>query len=136
MLKFLTKSLIATALLKRYRKLLISSAVLFVGYFIIGEMHDDFLEYAERSEDAGTVGYSYAIKWIALALVTAVYYWFNTQTIGAGEVPDEKPLRKTNSQSDKIKNQREPDPFEHIRQKEALSSKAELHLHKKNTRSN
>ncbi|TVZ39170.1 hypothetical protein P886_3565 [Alteromonadaceae bacterium 2753L.S.0a.02] len=137
MFKFLTKSIIATALLKRYQRLLISVAVLFACYFIIGQIHDDFLEYGEKTQNSAAVGFSYVIKWFSLTLATAIFYVFNMY--GSEK---KKQLKRRGIQAEDltsaIKNddQRASDPFENIRRKEKLNSKAEQRLGEKNTRSN
>lgn len=136
MFKFLTKSLLVVALWRRYRKLAISAAVLFFAFFIVGELHEDFLKYAQAMESHDYVGLSYVLKWLLLALLSAAFYGFNVltlsdssseqKTFGLQNVRD-RPAVPTGSQ--------EKDVFADIRSKQKLSSKADQLLKSSSVRS-
>jgi len=132
MFKFLAKSAIASLIWSKYHKIIVSTILLFILYFIISFIHDDYLEYAELSEETTNVALSYILKWGALITATAIYYFTNIYKFKAPETAAEtssaKPEKaKKSKHKEKAKQQ---DPFAEIRNKEKLNSKADIALRK------
>ncbi|SMF31239.1 hypothetical protein SAMN02745866_02051 [Alteromonadaceae bacterium Bs31] len=129
MFNFLAKSLFVTVVWRQYKRLIISSLLLFASYYLIGFMHDDYLEYATTAEGTRSIAGAYLLKWAALLLVSAGYYFVNFPLPFLG-----KNTRHTQqSPSQKEKNRPrgikppvdESDPFENIRRKKNLKGKGD-----------
>lgn len=131
MFKFLAKSAVFSLIWNRYRKIILSTIVLFGSYFVISLMHTDYLDYAKLSQSEHNIAVSYGFKWAALLLTSAVYYWTNVR---------QPPLSKNNQENTApSKTSRKPqaasnapslkppsgDPFAEIRKKDKLSSKGD-----------
>ena len=100
---------------KKYKRAIVSTALLFAYLWLVGSIHTDYLDYA-RLEDESNIGSSFLIKWSALIGGTVIYLVFNFWRRNkpkpidkmAKEVPDEN------------------DPFAEIRSRKKLRSKAEM----------
>ena len=107
---------------KQYKRVIVSTALLFVFLWFVGFAHSEYLDYATR-EGVENVGSSFFIKWIALILGVAIYFLFHYLT------PSRKDL-KNNNNKESIKvmplADGEPDPFDQIRNKEKLRTRAEI----------
>ncbi len=111
-----------TFIWKQYKRVIVSSALLFAYLWFVGFAHSEYLNFATQ-EKIQNVGKSFFIKWVALILGVAAYLLFHYLT------PSRKNLKK-----DKTKEaikvmplaDGEPDPFDEIRTKEKLRSRAEI----------
>ena len=111
-----------TFIWKQYKRVIVSTALLFAFLWFVGFAHSEYLDYATR-EGVENVGSSFFIKWIALILGVAIYFLFHYLT------PSRKDL-KNNKNKESIKvmplADGEPDPFDQIRNKEKLRTRAEI----------
>lgn len=136
MINFFAKSVAATYVWKRYKKIIISTAALFLGYFLINAIHHDFLEYQKLSGSGQQLLLSYILKWLALGAITALYYYINIHNrIKNGKEPLTKSSKQqaNSAKNNKAENQTEnsPDPFANIRKKETLRSRADIEMDKR-----
>ena len=68
---------------KRYRRLIVSTLLLFAYYWLVGKLHGDYILYSELTAKDATenatpssqahLGYSFIIKWLALILGGVIY---------------------------------------------------------------
>jgi|GEM_PF-3072039 len=77
MFRFVAKSMLASVLFKKYKRLILSTLALFTGYFVIALIHDDYLQYLSTVDDTQSVGITYLLKWCALSGISALYYMIN-----------------------------------------------------------
>jgi len=113
-----------TFIWKHYKRLIVSTALLFAYLWFVGYAHAEYLQYANQDQNV-SVGQSFFIKWIALILGVAVYLLFHFLS----------PSRKQKKESAKPIEAHEPkpgepDPFDAIREKDSLRSRAEIVLDK------
>lgn len=130
MFKFLAKSAVFSLVWSRYRKVILSTVILFGIYFTVSLMHKDYLEYAKLSH-ADNIALSYVFKWATLLLASIIYYWTNMyQSRAKSEQASTQAPAKASSKSKARSEKPAPedtknDPFAEIRKKGKLSSKAE-----------
>ena len=120
----------------RYGTMILSALVLFAYFWIVGKIHGDYLSYAQLHSQTGFVGVSFVVKWLAFLAGVIVYWLFNSvvrkRLIRKGqerELPASRPV--TSAQPEALRENAEDDPFEEIRNREALRSKGDLLLEKK-----
>ena len=118
-----------TFIWKQYKRIIVSTALLFAFLWFVGFAHSEYLEYATR-EGVDNVGSSFFIKWLALILGVAVYFLFHYFA------PSRKDLKKKNKESIKVMPlaEGEPDPFDEIRSKEKLRTRAEIVIDEKKSK--
>ena len=121
---------------KQYKAIIISTVILFAYLWLIGNVHADYLSYAELQEDKSLAGRSFLLKWAALSSGVLLYIAFHflrgsrnrrssassKQNVLSGTLVD-RPNKDTNSNDN--------DPFATIRTKKKLRSRAEIALDKK-----
>jgi len=123
---------IIAAIWKRYGRALKLLPVILVGVFIISLVHDDYVRYAEVSNDRSLLHWSFLIKWF-LILAVVVWYWQFAKSV----ISSKKNRAKNNStfknesmfgkKSDvDVEVDSAPDPFAEIRNKKRLRSKADI----------
>jgi len=103
---------------KKYKRIIVSTTVLFATLWLIGFIHDEYLEFAKLHNDTN-LGLSFMLKWVALLGSVAIYLIYNfvgsrkqKKSKGQTEIPD------TADDAD--------DPFAEIRVRKTLRSKAEM----------
>jgi hypothetical protein len=131
MFRFLAKSALAAVIWKRYRRIIVSTLILFAGYFLISLFHGDYVEYAVGSGDKDFLWRSYLIKWAALIGVTVAYYLYNTRVLikrRADDLPPSSGKEPVVENSPQSGSDSEADPFVEIRRKERLKSRADIAL--------
>lgn len=138
MINFFAKSVAATYIWKRYKKIILSTLALFVGYFLINSIHNDYLDYQTRSGNNAQLLFSYAIKWFLLSLVTGLYYYLNIhKSLSFNPENKTKNTHKANTQAQSTSTHssstsaEQPDPFAHIRKKQNLRSRADIEMDKR-----
>lgn len=77
MFRFLAKTAIASVIWKRYRRMIVSTLVMFAGFFLISQLHSDFVQYAKEVEEKQLLAWAYLAKWAGFGLVFGGYYFFN-----------------------------------------------------------
>lgn len=154
-------NIILSGLLWRQYKFLIASLILLVvSIFIIGQVHDDYISYAQTSEQAAQVGWSFVVKWMAW-LLAVILFLISNHIVNARKeklkarnpskslksILSFKALRGANKEASaaaNVINQKETgcenntkqqqessgDPFAHLRDKDKLRSFADLLIEK------
>jgi|TARA_B110000908_G_C9869531_1_gene277699 hypothetical protein len=101
----------------RYKTGIVSTAILFLYFWLVGELHQDFVEFAALNDDAKYLGVSFLVKWLGFVLGVVVYFLlsgrYRNQRRGGASSPD-------------LCDQPGDDPFDAIRKKENLRSAADF----------
>jgi len=140
--------ILTAALWRNYKFMIISVVVLIVGVFVVGLIHDDYLQWAQYQLSQGdgsvpvSVGWSFIIKYaVYIAGMTLCFYankWVNNkkalEKAQAGE--DNSALKnilsfKTKS-SPAAPKAKANDAFANIRAKKSLRMQADILIDKKN----
>ena len=130
-MKFVAKTFLITFIWRRYKRIFISIALLFLSYFLISLVHNDYINYTKNSETAHFLGLSYLLKWLALMIATIVFYFFGTSS-KSGKISDNQIKHMDTRKSEPVTDSNtKPDPFDSIRKKKTLKSKAESILEDK-----
>ncbi len=114
-----------TFIWKKYKRLIVSTLLLIAYLWIIGFAHSEYLSYAELQNQQEHVGSSFFIKWIAMLVGVVAYFLFYFFFTG-------KKHHKQNSDTTMMASKKddESDPFDAIRKKDKLRSKAEMIIDK------
>ncbi|MBT1449900.1 hypothetical protein KJ365_03330 [Glaciecola sp. XM2] len=135
---------------RRYKFLLVSLLVLIVFIFLSGQLHQDYLSYAQ-STDSVSVGWSFAIKWLSWLVAVVVFFalnnWHNNKKQAQVDVKDNNSTlqrilswKKAHPEEEQNKRERNPsdeqvdrsdDPFAHLREKDKLRTYADIIIDKK-----
>lgn len=125
---------------KRYKFIIISTALLFISFWLIGKLHQDFLSYSDLNNDKQYVGWSFLIKWFAYLAGIAVYFWFNDRHSRLEKNSDAvssnaRDKHKKNSRTSALADNQDAEPntkdhFAEIRQKPRLRSTADFVIEK------
>ncbi|MBT8114679.1 MAG: hypothetical protein KJP04_04835 [Arenicella sp.] len=107
---------------KQYKRAIVSTALLFGYLYLVGSLHEDYLNYAELEQGAD-VGFSFIMKWSALLLGVMVYFVYHFLRRSKSERADGKSPEPTLPGD-------ENDPFAEIRKRKKLRSKAEMIIDK------
>ena len=121
-----------TFIWKRYKALIISTLLLLLFFWIVALVHQDYSQYAQLNEDKQYLGLSFLLKWLFYGLAVSGYIYYNWL---AGSTKPQQP--NSPSTTTKEASSRAPldsnknDPFEHLRNKKQLKSKADQVIDKK-----
>lgn len=107
---------------KQYKRVIVSTVLLFAYLWLVGKVHTDFLDYA-RAEQNTDIGLSFLVKWAALAVGTLIYLAYNL--VGRKRKPVHKKQQVTTVPDDAS------DPFAEIRLRKKLRSRAEMLIEEK-----
>ena len=126
----LLKLTIAGLLWNRYGSMILSTVLLFLYFWIVSLIHQDYLDYLALQESSGGVGLSFILKWLAYIAGVIAYWLFNSFVIKrtARKRGGEK-LETGGASTDARKpagSSKGEDPFDAIRHREKLRSKADL----------
>ena len=104
-----------------------STFVLFLYLWLIGKLHQDYVNYSELNSDHEYLALSFVIKWCAFFLGIMVYLLLNSLFPRSKKlVPTvAKKNQKTESDQDAV-----VDPFAEIRQRKKLRSRADFIIEK------
>ena len=116
MFKQLFKLTFVTFIWKRYKKIIVSTALLFFYLWLVGRVHGDYLSYLELRENAPDPGLSFILKWVALLSGVFIYFIFHL-------ISPHKFIKKPTNIS---KNGDVDDPFNSLRHSKKLRSKADI----------
>ncbi len=136
MINFLAKSMFVTVVWRRYKRLIVSTALLFVAYFLVALIHDDYMEYA-RTANSGNLAGAYLLKWAVLLAATVIYYLVNFPVPSLRGTAKKRPVKKPPLSRQKIKEapaqipeeRDSADPFDSIRRKKKLKARGDALLH-------
>jgi len=111
---------------KRYKFLIVSTVVLLAFFWIVGMVHSDYLQYAEINDDREYLVLSFVAKWLLFVAGVGAYLVMNIRVHRKSNDKDDG-LPQVNSDSgvSEGNNHKTADPFEHVRKKDKLMSKAD-----------
>lgn len=135
---------------RRYKFLLVSLIVLIAFVFLVGQIHQDYLAYAQTIDDA-QVGWSFALKWavwlVSILLFLTANHWVNKRKQKKADLEDNNSalqriikwkLSKKHKETDPPSGSKvdegtadKSDPFAQLRTKDKLRSYADLIIEKK-----
>ncbi|WP_191600404.1 hypothetical protein [Marinomonas algicola] len=128
---------------KKYKRVIISLVALLFSLWMIEQIHQDFVQYSQLNNDTSYLAVSFIIKWVVFLLAAGLFIFVNT-ILKTKTSPSKKPSQirskkrffyKTSS-PDKTSlskaaddsSKPQSDPFDAIRSKTKLRSKADLVL--------
>ena len=123
-----------TLIWKQYKRLIVSTLVLFAYLWLVGSIHEDYLNYAELQSDANLAGKSFIYKWAALmagVLIYISFHLFRGKKAGQrNKTRSTKLNAKPNTSPTDPEQNEGPDPFAEIRLKKKLRSRSEIMINK------
>jgi uncharacterized membrane protein len=152
--------LLSGLLWRRYKFLLVSLIGLIVFIFLSGQIHQDYLAYAQSNESV-SVGWSFALKWLAWIVAVIIFFmlnnWHNNKKQLQADANDKNSTlqrilkwkrthpeddakqhvsakKRTNQQpldSNEASERDANDPFAHLRDKTKLRTYADMIIEKK-----
>jgi len=127
MLRNLVQLTLLSVFWRRYKSIILSTFVLFLYLWLIGKLHQDYVNYSELNSDHEYLALSFVIKWCAFILGIMVYLLLNSLFPRSKKlVPTvAKKNQKTESDQDAV-----VDPFAEIRQRKKLRSRADFIIEK------
>lgn len=131
MIKNLLQLTLLSFIWKRYRNVIISTLVLFVFFWLVGMLHDDYVNYSRLNDDRQYLALSFFIKWLSFLIGVFIYLIYNARF--SLRVSSDQASNKALSRKDKKHGTHQTvqaDPFEKIRQQDKLRSKADFVIQK------
>ena len=122
MIKNLFRLTVLSYVWTRYKFLISSTLLLFAYFWLVGEVHEDFVEFIGLNNDTQHLGVSFLVKWLALILGALLYIALNSRRRGSTAS-----TRKSTGAEPKTSE----DPFESIRKKDKLKSAADFVVERK-----
>lgn len=129
-----------TFIWSRYKATIISTILLFLFFFLVSQLHQDYVSYAELNKDTANIGLSFVAKWFAFIGGAAFYIWLNVRFLAANKKQSEKAdpklsklekvLKKTKKE-EPASEVKSDDPFDAIRKKDKLKSEADFIIDQK-----
>lgn len=121
----------------RYGRVIASTLMLFAYFWVVSLVHQDYLDYLKLQANAGGAGLSFILKWLAFIAGIVAFWIFNNRSW-------RKSVRQSNEGStfpvkpnaSKLPSKKggnsnvDVDPFESIRRKDKLRSRADLIIEK------
>lgn len=134
MFKQLFRLTVVTYVWKRYKAIIISTVILFVFFWLVNQLHQDYLSYGNLNENKEYIGLSFVIKWLAFSVGCIVYLLFNSwrkwQKKPAKDLPQEKLSKADLTERSADDQTSYHDPFDEIRKRNKLRSKADFIIEK------
>lgn len=123
---------------RRYKKTVILLPALLLYFWVVGLAHDDYLAYAQLQQDKQWVGASFMVKWLLLIGGVVLFVFAHLSDKSGKEVPpdiDPDMLEKAPmAAKEELFTPDINDSFDRIREKQSLSSKADVILQSKKPR--
>jgi uncharacterized protein involved in cysteine biosynthesis len=131
----LLKLTVVSYVWKRHKKTLIALPILLIYFWIVNLIHHDVIAFATLKESTQWLGWSFLIKWIFILLGVLVFIYIHISSTAnpadsLSSTPENKVKRSKKSQHSDSDSP-EKDPFQNIRQKTKLRTKAEIILEEK-----
>lgn len=129
MIKNIVKITLLNYLWKKYKAVIVSTVVLFFYFWLVGKLHEDYVSYSHLNNDTNNLGLSFVLKWLCFLVGLGLYLLVN-----ARQNRKESVLEKMSSTAEKgnaktaaeASSSSSADPFQHLREKEKLRSKADV----------
>ncbi|MGB2359747.1 MAG: hypothetical protein ACPH64_05855, partial [Porticoccaceae bacterium] len=83
MIKNLFRLTVLSYVWTRYKFVITSTLLLFAYFWLVGEVHKDFVEFIGLNNDTEHLGVSFLVKWLALMLGVLVYFALNRRRRGS-----------------------------------------------------
>ena len=113
---------------KQYKRGIVSTCLLIIFFWLVNFAHAEYLSFAQFQTGDVNIGFSFFIKWFCLiagGIVYVVYhFWKPKESTNA--------FRGSQNQSETSESS-DHDPFESIRHKETLRTRAEMMLEENKT---
>jgi hypothetical protein len=118
----------------RYKVIIVSTALLFFYFWLVGSLHDDFVAFIELEDDKTHLAASFLIKWLAFFAGLVIYLAVNTR-MGRKPKGSSADLETRSAKSDSKPDQQktEADPFAEVRARKKLRSAADFVVEGKGT---
>ncbi len=135
MFKQLFRLTVITYVWKRYKAIIVSTVILFVFFWLVGQLHQDYLSYGDLNKDTQHFGLSFVIKWAAFITGFIIYVLFNSwqgkRARRTKDLPQDVVSTAKLTSDAPDEGVKANDPFHDIRQKDKLRSKADMIIEKK-----
>mgnify|MGYP000601477888 CR=1 FL=1 len=121
----------------RYGRMILSTLMLFVYFWVVGLIHQDYLDYLKLQGNGEGAGWSFVLKWLAFFTGIVIFWFVNNRTRKKhGQKGDStQSYKQGGSDLPAVKSNnanRSDDPFDAIRRKSKLRSKADMIIQEKN----
>lgn len=130
MIKNLIHLTLISVIWKKYRNMIVSTLLLFIYFWLVSMVHGDFVNYSELNSDKQYLALSFFIKWLAFLLGVVIYLIFNSR-YSSRKLKD-KNSGKASAKKDAVNTTEtnQADPFEQIRRRDKLRSRADFIIQK------
>lgn len=127
MLRPLVKITLVHLLWRNYKPVLLATLFAVIGFVVVSLIHSDYVQYAQDIPGDKDLGLSFIIKWTCyFAIIVA---WLAV-CFHSGKQKKQAETIKISAQKAPIYEHPEDDPFNIIRHKDTLKSRADLVLEK------
>ncbi|MDN4502343.1 hypothetical protein QX776_08010 [Alteromonadaceae bacterium BrNp21-10] len=127
MLKPLIRLTLAHLIWRHYKPVLIATVVCLLGIILVSFLHADYVAFAKELQGENHLGLSFIVKWLVYCVIVGLWLWIWLRTMA-----QRQKLQDINTMLVAEKNYAcpEDDPFNNIRHKDKLNSKADAILNK------
>ena len=113
-----------TFIWKKYKRIIVSTTLLFVFFWFVNFAHAEYLSFAGFQSGEAQISLSFFIKWFCLLVGTIIYVIYHF--IRVGKKPSK--VEQTSHKKVSVGDLDGLDPFDAIRQKDKLRTRAEIML--------
>jgi hypothetical protein len=128
MFKQIFRLTFATFIWKQYKRIIVSTLLLFAYLWLVGSIHSDVLSYAELQTDQSMAGRSFLLKWAALAGGVVFYLGYNYLRGTKSNKNDNSASAGANLEAGKESPAEQDDPFANIRKMKKLRTRSEISI--------
>ena len=128
MFKQIFRLTFATFIWKQYKRIIVSTLLLFAYLWLVGSIHSDFLSYAELQADQSMAGRSFLLKWAALIGGVVLYFSYNFFRSTKRKSSGNSNSSTNNVEQDEQSQTDQNDPFANIRKMKKLRTRAEISI--------
>jgi len=121
-----------TVIWKQYKAWIVSTTLLLLSFYLIGQIHSDLLQYWELQKDNDKTASSIIYKWLAYLVsvfVYCFYHYFRPKKPNANSRKFDKKKRKQLEQ-ELVNLPEDEDPFRDIRNRDKLRTQSDFILNK------
>ena len=131
MIKNILRITLISYIWQRYKIIIVSTLLLFVYFWLIDKLHQDFISYSHLISSDKNLGLSFLLKWFCLLIGVVVYFFLNSRRYKLGK-HQKKASNMPGDSADRPATPNKADPFQAIREKARLRSKADITIEKNN----